>query len=476
MMKARANVVAALSVQVLLCSRSLAGAPSFQGLGHLPGDPLYTYARGVSADGSVVVGDCWFSRDTTSQAFLWKEGVMTSLGDLPGGFLDSAAYGVSEDGTVVVGYGQSAAGAEALVWENGVMSGLGSLPGGSWSIAANVSADGAVVVGWGNGEEGFRWENGLMSPLGYLPGGPSDSRAYGVSADGVVVVGWSSSGEGDQGFRWEAGVMTALGQLPGAGAPSSGAAAVSADGSVVVGASRSQDSGPLWEAFRWESGVMTGLGAFPSEYHFFSYATDVSADGSVVVGTSLTGTAPYTSYRAFVWTEATGMLKLSDVLTALGVNLTGWGLHEATGISDDGLTIVGFGGSTEGNEGWIATLPVDWIDRVSYELTVSIAKSDWAGWGTVDIEPNLAVYAVGRIVTLTAQPNEGNVFKTWRIYDPNHPGDANYTVTDANNPLTLVMMGDRDVVAVFKCGSGIAPLLPMLLAMLGLLVLMKWKR
>ncbi len=50
--------------------------------------------------------------------------------------------------------------------------GLGDLPGGEFSSAARaVSADGSVVVGFGDdgdakdGEKAFRWENGVMTPL-----------------------------------------------------------------------------------------------------------------------------------------------------------------------------------------------------------------------------------------------------------------------------------------------------------------------
>jgi hypothetical protein len=42
----------------------------------------------------------------------------------------------------------------------------------------------------------------------------------------------------------------------------------------------------------------------------------------------------------------------------LGAALTGWQLSEATAISDDGLTIVGFGTNPLGNtEAWVATIP-----------------------------------------------------------------------------------------------------------------------
>ena len=72
------------------------------------------------------------------------------------------------------------------------------------------------------------------------------------------------------------------------------AAAVSADGSVVVGQGWS-DSG--FEAFRWMRGAMLGLGSFAAG-GFSSEAFGVSADGSVVVGRS---NSTHGS-EAFVWT------------------------------------------------------------------------------------------------------------------------------------------------------------------------------
>jgi len=342
------------------------------------------------------------------------------------------------------------------------MSALGGL------AAIGVSADGSVVVGFGS-DGAFRWENGVMSALG-------GSKALDVSADGSVVVGYSSSANGDEAFRWESGVMTALGYLPGASLPGqSGAWGVSPDGSVIVGASNSEASPTGYEAFRWQNGVMSALGGLPREYFIVSEAYDVSADGSVVVGYSRTGEDDRDT--AFIWTEATGMLNLAEVLTGLGLDLSGWELREGAGISDDGFTVVGAGYSPYGTEGWMATLSPNWVDEVTHELTVSIAKSDWAGWGTVDIEPNLAKYFVGKGVTLTALPNDGIAFNKWRIWDPNHPNDPNHMTIDANNPLTLVMTADRQVVAVFRCapGGGMPPMLLAMLGMLGLFVLLRRK-
>jgi hypothetical protein len=48
--------------------------------------------------------------------------------------------------------------------------------------------------------------------------------------------------------------------------------------------------------------------------------------------------------EAFLWDAANGLRSLKTVLTTqFGLDLTGWRLTEATGISDDGKVIVGTG-------------------------------------------------------------------------------------------------------------------------------------
>ena len=83
-------------------------------------------------------------------------------------------------------------------------------------------------------------------------------------------------------------------------------------------------------------------------------ARAASGDGSIVVGYSdyQTGTA------AFVWDETHGMRRLQDVLTGLGLDLTGWTLQAANDISADGRVIVGSGTNPDGDtEAWMAVLP-----------------------------------------------------------------------------------------------------------------------
>jgi probable HAF family extracellular repeat protein len=188
--------------------------------------------------------------------------------------------------------------------------------------------------------------------------------AYGISADGSVVVGamWYSI-YNNEAFRWEGGAGTGLGCLPDpvcvAGLSSSRANAVSADGLVVVGsASWVAISGWRTSAFRWEGGVMTDLGSLgPAGDESESVSWDTSADGSVVVGETNAG--------AFIWDAIHGMRSLQDVLVSeFGLNLTGWSLDEARGVSNDGRTIVGNGVNPDGQqEAWIAVLPEPIVRR-----------------------------------------------------------------------------------------------------------------
>jgi uncharacterized membrane protein len=99
---------------------------------------------------------------------------------------------------------------------------------------------------------------------------------------------------------------------------------------------------------------MTGLGSLPGGF-FATSANAVSADGSVVVGRASTLDGP----QAFIWDTVHGLRSLHDVLVNdLGFDLTGWESMEATGISSDGLTIVGYGNPPDGyREAWVARLP-----------------------------------------------------------------------------------------------------------------------
>jgi probable HAF family extracellular repeat protein len=193
-------------------------------LGELPGGGS-SIAYAVSADGSVIVG----SGETqgTDIAFRWTEdtgfdflNAAESSGFRADPELRTFARGVNADGSVIVGYGEILVlepGGEtprirdrAFRWTEATgMVSLGILEDVGSSEAAGVSADGTVVVGrsaTSNGDRAFRWteETGMVS-LGTLAG-TDRSRARGVSADGRVVVGESGRSSGMRAFIWR-GVM-----------------------------------------------------------------------------------------------------------------------------------------------------------------------------------------------------------------------------------------------------------------------------
>lgn len=359
--------------------------PSFSGLGHLNPDRPYGEAWGVARQSRAAVGLCQVAGSGFApiHAAIRKEmdAPLTAIYDESGNGGSAVSYAASDNGLTVVGtvdFGFfSTLGTQAFVWTAGagaVM--IGDLPGGVSGVprssARAVSADGMIVAGMGEsdaGNEAFIYSRttAIMTGLGDLPGGAFASSAAGISADGAVVVGSGSSGQGEtQAFRWTAQTgIAGLGFMP---TPPgtvrySAAEAISADGRVIVGEGRSMNAVNGGEAFRWTSeGGFEPLGDLPGG-GFQSWAYAVSADGSVVVGrASIEGPCgPFgcgSSGRPFIWDRQHGMRNLRDVLVNdLGLNLTGWSLQDARGISADGLTIVGNGMNPDGHfEGWTATI------------------------------------------------------------------------------------------------------------------------
>lgn len=147
--------------------------------------------------------------------------------------------------------------------------------------------------------------------------------------------------------------MVGLGELAG-GSFYSEALSISGDGSVIVGQSISANG---FEAFRWtESEGMVGLGDLAGG-SYFSQAFSASADGSVIVGQA---NGFDDNGDAFIWDADNGMRELSDVLVSdYGLDLTGWSLQQARGISDDGMLIAGYGDHNGNFEAFLVNLRQD---------------------------------------------------------------------------------------------------------------------
>lgn len=187
-----------------------------------------------------------------------------------------------------------------------------------------------------------------------IPVGGGFSQAAAVSADGKVVVGHSQGWA----FRWtEQSGMQLLGNSPGT------ANDVSADGSVVVGFI-TPDTGE--EAFLWND--TQGLVSIGDS----SQAYGVSADGSVIVGLGPEGVA-------FRWSEATGMQSLDDA------GDPAFTFSWASDVSADGITAVGVNHSsayrwTENGGGTIdnlaSTEESSWARAISADGRVIVGDKD----------------------------------------------------------------------------------------------------
>lgn len=297
------------------------------------------YASDVNADASAVVGHRIESSGLTDP-YRWTDAEgLTILGQLPGATSRSGiGRGVSADGSVVVGRASSPEGPQAFRWtpDDGMV-GLGFLnpdveypPGNPipWSDATDVSADGSVVVGnslvdyvdlGGMGAEiyhAFLWtpQQGLVDlgsvggselpPYGFIP---YPSGATAVSPDGQVVVGWNDG----EPFRWTAEEgMVLLGDIPG-GTDTGEATDVSGDGSLVVGLGWwapnslvSDRTGLFWDEVH---GSRTIAEVLESRYGFdlrqweINELTGISPDGRYVTGWANDDSAPVSySTQGFV--------------------------------------------------------------------------------------------------------------------------------------------------------------------------------
>jgi probable HAF family extracellular repeat protein len=285
-----AHILSALSGPPVLaqnCSRAI-------DLGNLGGTP--TRAHAVTRDGTVVVGSSGF------RAIRWDS--VSGLLDIGGSTMDSQARGVSDDGTVIVGTARIGGDYRAFRWTSSAgLVDLGTL-GGDESSAFDVSADGSVVVGRADDSGGlgtaYRWTaaTGMVAIGGIL------SQADAVSVDGTVVVGTDFNL--NRAFRWTAATgIVSLGSL---GGNYSSAYDVSDDGNIVVGVVVGHTGlGP--RGFRWEQA--TGMQLLPL-LAGYSQATafGISGDGLTIVGH---GRNPLSFDRAFRWRATTGTHELRPI-------------------------------------------------------------------------------------------------------------------------------------------------------------------
>lgn len=299
-----------------------------------------------SQDGRTIVGDS-FIDPNSRKAFVWHGGTVSYLDNLATiveeGTPSSIASAVNDDGTVVVGSSISSTGVQhAVTWAGGSITDLGTINGKD-SVSIAVSGDGSTVLISSADVQDFAVHTvgGTTALSGFSRAG---NKAF--SFDGSVLVGTSTSSHA---LRVVNGTATDLG-VPD-GFDFSYADFVSGDGRIVVGSLYKATMEGIEHVFRWENNAMEDIGTIGDGEDIRAY--DISADGNVIVGTAFLDVLGMTS-TAFYWDKTDGLRRVDQMLTDAGLDLQGWALSTAVGVSDDGGTLIGYGKDRETSGLWWA--------------------------------------------------------------------------------------------------------------------------
>ncbi len=174
-----------------------------QGLGYAKSNGTYSVASGISRDGSTIVGKSQsFGPFGPVDAFVWTEaGGMKALPGLPNApYISTNARGVSADGSVAVGEAPHVDGVtHAVRWVNGGIQDLTVGSGFTSSLAFAVNDDGSVVGGVA-GSHAFVWTPATKMMLAsdflalYGVTVPSDytlEEVHAISGDGLTFGGYA---------------------------------------------------------------------------------------------------------------------------------------------------------------------------------------------------------------------------------------------------------------------------------------------
>ena len=130
-----------------------------------------------------------------------------------------------------------------------------------------------------------------------------------------------------------------------------------------------------------------------------TYARAIAAKADVIVGDAVTPQGP----RAWIWTPTTGVQDLNTFLSSRGVNLTGWTLTRADGLSENGDFIVGRGFNSLGLEDGFV---VRWLPQGQASTVSIFTRSGGVFRETYDT--SISLPGAASIVDMTAADMDGD--------------------------------------------------------------------
>jgi len=336
----------------------MASGPFFKGLGDLPGGEFYSRANSISSDGNTVVGVS--KSQNQNQSFVWTEDSnMFNLGDVSGSYFKGHAIDVSADGSAIIGLGDIRSNViqDPYIYKSseGLFL-LDEIFNSEYYLEPYaISADANVIVGRAINQDNkyapFRWAQ--QENVTILADFTDYCYAADVSADGSVVVGQYNN----RAFKW-----TQQDGFQFLAEPYSAAQAISPDAAVIVGR---VDNEPYY----WKNDDTENYLDHTSRNQAISSAYAAANAGNTIVG-RFTDDHPYG--QAFIWRPTfltnsyssysidlnNNLRNLKDVLQHdYNLDLDGWILRSATDVSADGTVIVGNGIDPNGNnQAWIAKI------------------------------------------------------------------------------------------------------------------------
>ncbi len=347
------------------------------------------------------------------------------------------AYGLSGDGAVVVGQTQGPGGSVTWTQAGGVQ--LLS-PSSGDGVATDASYDSSVIVGIQFSVGVYRWTPATgMQFLGVAPGYTSSGTPL-VSTDGSIVVGTAVNPGTQQDAIWRWTEATGLQLFGNFTSAEHTVAGLSGDGSVVIGNDLVPQFRPgvsySYPGKAW-SHTVTGSVALPSPAQYFA-ATGLSDDGQTIVGGrwSYNGLGHASNHVAVRWVDG-------GPQQDIGL-LAGHPYSRATVVSADGSVIAGDTGGpyfTLGEAVWIWTQPKGIRDLKQVLLDLGVASaSNWT------LRTVVAMSDDGAVI-LGYGDDAGLGLRPWLAILENPcyadcSGDGNLTVADFTCFQTRFIAGD----------------------------------